>query len=122
MKKTSLFVILAIIVIVVVLFFLNTKSAPQKSPNVSDVAPKTTDTKMVSTQEVATHSTAADCWETINGKVYDLTTYAPKHPGGSKKVTDLCGLDATQAFNTIDKHQRSGITEELTTYYIGEVR
>lgn len=38
--------------------------------------------KQVSASEVATHSKADDCWIVVNGKVYDLTSFAPNHPGG----------------------------------------
>lgn len=45
--------------------------------------------------ELALHNTPADCWVAFHGNVYDLTSYAKRHPGGAKLVTDLAGLDAT---------------------------
>ena len=36
----------------------------------------------VSVAEIDKHATADDCWIVVNGKVYDLTTFAPEHPGG----------------------------------------
>ncbi len=47
---------------------------------------------------VATHNTKADCWSIINSNVYDLTSYIPRHPGGSQNIVDICGKDGTSAF------------------------
>jgi cytochrome b involved in lipid metabolism len=48
--------------------------------------------------DVKAHATAGDCWVAINGKVYDLTKWEDKHPGGADKITALCGTDASAAF------------------------
>lgn len=48
--------------------------------------------------DVAAHSTAQDCWMVIEGKVYDVTTFIPNHPGGEVIVMG-CGKDATTLFN-----------------------
>lgn len=50
------------------------------------------------TATVATHNTKADCWSIINSNVYDLTSYIPRHPGGSQNIVDICGKDGTSAF------------------------
>ncbi len=49
---------------------------------------------------VATHATQADCWTTINGNVYDITSAFGKHPGWDDKILWLCGVDWTEKFNT----------------------
>lgn len=49
---------------------------------------------------VATHKTSSNCWIIINGKVYDVTSYIPVHPGGTSTIINQCGKDATNAFNT----------------------
>jgi L-lactate dehydrogenase (cytochrome) len=36
----------------------------------------------ISVSEIDKHAAADDCWIVVNGKVYDLTTFAPEHPGG----------------------------------------
>lgn len=38
----------------------------------------------ISASEVAKHATPDDCWILVNGKVYDLTKFAPNHPGGAE--------------------------------------
>ena len=36
----------------------------------------------ISTSEISKHAKPGDCWVVVNGKVYDLTNFAPNHPGG----------------------------------------
>lgn len=48
--------------------------------------------------DLAEHSTQDDCWIAIDGAVYDLTAFIDQHPGGSERIIDLCGTDATAAF------------------------
>jgi cytochrome b involved in lipid metabolism len=50
--------------------------------------------------ELARHNTAADCWMAIEGGVYDFSKYIPMHPAPPKVLTDWCGKEATEAFNT----------------------
>lgn len=48
---------------------------------------------------VATHASRASCWTIINGNVYDLTSWIPKHPGGEQAILQLCGIDGSAKFN-----------------------
>lgn len=50
--------------------------------------------------EVAKHNTQQDCWLAIDNKVYDVTDYINKHPGGAQRIITNCGQDASQAFKT----------------------
>ena len=36
----------------------------------------------ISQAEVVKHAKIEDCWVVVNGRVYDLTKFAPNHPGG----------------------------------------
>ncbi|MFZ2555764.1 MAG: cytochrome b5-like heme/steroid binding domain-containing protein [Minisyncoccia bacterium] len=49
--------------------------------------------------DVSTHATASDCWSVINGGVYDLTSWVPRHPGGKRAIESICGKDGSAAFN-----------------------
>ena len=52
----------------------------------------------ISSTDLVTHSDPSDCWLVIENMVYDLTSYAPRHPGGSQVITNLCGTDATSEY------------------------
>ena len=43
----------------------------------------------ISVAEITKHSSAEDCWIVVNGKVYDLTKFAPEHPGGPESKSYL---------------------------------
>lgn len=48
--------------------------------------------------EVSKHTTQDDCWIVINGKVFDVTSFLTKHPGGRWIILENAGKDATSAF------------------------
>lgn len=48
---------------------------------------------------VAQHNSRTSCWTSINGSVYDLTSWIPKHPGGEQAILQLCGTDGSAKFN-----------------------
>lgn len=55
--------------------------------------------KLYSYSEVAKHNRADDCWIVIRGKVYDVSRYVPKHPGGNM-IFMSAGLDSTYLFES----------------------
>ena len=72
-----------------------TSPSPQPTGSSASPAP-TTDGHTLA--EVAEHNAEASCWAAIDGGVYDLTAWIQQHPGGSQRILDLCGTDATTAF------------------------
>lgn len=50
--------------------------------------------------EVSIHNSKNSCWTTINGGVYDVTSWIAMHPGGAPAIEALCGIDGSDAFNT----------------------
>lgn len=68
---------------------------------------------------VALHNTSTDCWIIIKSKVYDITSYLDKHPGGSSLLLEFAGKDATDEFIQIGHSQNA--TKLLETYEIGEL-
>ncbi|KAK8857246.1 hypothetical protein PGQ11_013158 [Apiospora arundinis] len=56
--------------------------------------------------DVARHASPDDCWVVVNGKVYDLTKFAPEHPGGADIVYTWAGKDASEIYNEFHTPQR----------------
>jgi uncharacterized membrane protein len=71
--------------------------------------------------DVATHNSPTDCWSAIDGKVYDLTKWIDKHPGGSVVIKSLCGKDGSAGFNAQHDNQRRP-ADELANYLVGELK
>ena len=42
--------------------------------------------KIIVWEEFIKHNTEADCWMSVRGKVYDVTSWIPKHPGGADPI------------------------------------
>ena len=38
---------------------------------------------LVSVEEIQKHDSAEDCWIVVDGHVWDITEFAPEHPGGA---------------------------------------
>ncbi|KAE9411536.1 glyoxylate dehydrogenase [Gymnopus androsaceus JB14] len=67
---------------------------------------------MLSAQTVAEHASQDNCWIIIHGQVYDITSFIPEHPGGSKIILKYAGKDATEAYEPI--HPPNTIKDNLT--------
>ncbi|KAF2482081.1 FMN-dependent dehydrogenase-domain-containing protein [Neohortaea acidophila] len=65
----------------------------------------------ITSSEVAKHALAEDCWIVVNGKVYDLTKFAPNHPGGAEIIHQFAGKDGTKTYNMY--HSKELIEKEL---------
>ena len=48
--------------------------------------------------EVAKHCTRDDAWIIIDERVYDVTRFIDKHPGGVGPMINLAGRDCTDVF------------------------
>ncbi|KAK4989684.1 hypothetical protein LTR50_003008 [Elasticomyces elasticus] len=57
--------------------------------------------RLISVEEISKHSTAEDCWIVVDGKVWDLTEFAPEHPGGPQIILKHAGRDATTSYSGI---------------------
>lgn len=68
--------------------------------------------------EVATHNKQSDCWTTINGNVYNITSYVPRHPGGVDEITQICGKDGKSLFEGNPQHN-STAKSQLESLKIG---
>jgi len=83
---------------------LQSSSAPSSggaAPVASAAGGRPTPGSVISPEEVARHNKADDCWVTLNGKVYDVTSFLPDHPGGKKAILVYAGKDASEEFNML---------------------
>jgi len=105
MKKSTIAIIIAILsvgVIAGIYFFNQDEPSTSDTPAITSESTSSKDdnpsTNSYTTAQVATHKTANDCWTIINGNVYDITAYIPRHPGGEDEIVAACGTDGTSLF------------------------
>tara|TARA_B110000967_G_C18388041_1_gene318587 strand:+ start:98 stop:352 length:255 start_codon:yes stop_codon:yes gene_type:complete len=71
----------------------------------------------ITMEEVEKHNTINDCWIVSHGKVYDVSAFISKHPGGKFVIKSNAGKEVTKHFDYHSK--RSQIIWEK--YLIGEI-
>ncbi len=130
MKKTRLFLLLVLLIPLLSACSLqnltNTQNYSNSSSNnasanqAGSAAPKFTGALTMS--ELSLHNSKTDCWQLINGQVYDLSAYTASgvHPGGDK-ILQGCGQDATSLFQSIGKHNGKA-TAMLPNYLLGPIQ
>jgi cytochrome b involved in lipid metabolism len=101
---------------------INTKAPQSATPGTASSSSATTTTVMSYTaEEVALHNNKSSCWTIVNGKVYDVTSFTGKHPGGEKAVLRLCGTDGTANF--MSQHGgKKGPESTLAKFEIGTLK
>ena len=72
--------------------------------------------------EVAAHNTEASCFTAIQNKVYDLTLWINVHPGGSKPILSICGIDGTEKFMKKHKGEKKFMDILNTRFYVGNLK
>lgn len=71
------------------------------------------------TSEVCKHSSPDDLWMVVYNKVYDITEFAPMHPGGAEVLLDCGGVDGTEAFEDVGHSQDA--FDMLLPYLVGQL-
>jgi cytochrome b involved in lipid metabolism len=95
------------------------KPSVSKTPAPSK-APVTASTVQLTAAEVAKHDSANDCWSIVKGKVYDLTSFVSRHPGGQDEIKDICGRDGSSSF--LSQHSGdSQANSQLSSFVLGEL-
>jgi Cytochrome b5-like Heme/Steroid binding domain len=51
--------------------------------------------RSISADEVSKHDSLEDLWLVVDGAVYDLTDFAPEHPGGVESMSCLTSKPRT---------------------------
>lgn len=60
--------------------------------------------KEVSLDELSKHNSKDDAWIGLNGNVYDVTSFIPKHPGGTAILKGI-GKEYTRQWEKISSHR-----------------
>ncbi|KAK5114649.1 hypothetical protein LTR62_002222 [Meristemomyces frigidus] len=78
----------------------------------------------VSISELSKHNTQDDLWIVVNGKVYDLSKFAPNHPGGPDALYASAGKDGSETYNqyhaadlierSLSDAEKIGVLDETT--------
>ena len=79
---------------------VSTNSTQRSSNETSTPASADTssDERLLKQEEIAVNNSKDSCWTVIDGAVYDITAYVPRHPGGST-ILQACGGDGSSLFN-----------------------
>ncbi len=94
------------------------KPSASKTPAPSK-APVTPSTVQLTAAEVAKHDSANDCWSIVRGKVYDLTSFVSRHPGGQSEIKAICGRDGSSSF--LSQHSGdSQASSQLAAFLLGD--
>jgi len=72
----------------------------------------------VTRQEVALHNRRDDCWVIVAEKVYDITEWAPHHPGGAGIARMYAGKEATAEFG--DYHSAEAVAH-MAHFCVGDL-
>lgn len=126
MKKVvgiSLGVFVVIIVIIFAMWF-GSMQKNEPNQNLMQNLPEVKEQPIVvlDLQEIAKHSTKEDCWTIVRGKVYNVTSFASKHPGGEGAILYNCGKDGTKGFEERGgkgPHPEKSL-EVLAQYFVGD--
>eukprot|EP01114_Cavostelium_apophysatum_P008252 TRINITY_DN20613_c0_g1_i1.p1 TRINITY_DN20613_c0_g1~~TRINITY_DN20613_c0_g1_i1.p1 ORF type:complete len:183 (-),score=10.20 TRINITY_DN20613_c0_g1_i1:175-723(-) len=98
---------------------VNTVSAPPlRTPSASSLRKSGNSGKVLySKEEIAKHNKPDDCWIILQGKVYDVTSFFPRHPGGTRSLMNFAGKDASA---NIEFHS-SLMMKQAREFYIGDL-
>ncbi len=83
-----------------------TPTETKNSGNEEVTTTQTTTPVSYTLTQVSMHASEISCWTTIDGNVYDLTTWIGQHPGGERAILSICGKDGTVVFS--GKHGMNG--------------
>lgn len=75
--------------------------------------------KNITMEELKKHNQPNDCWISIRGKVFNVTSYIDYHPGGEDELMKGAGKNATQLFE--DVHSWVNYESLLQKCYVGKL-
>jgi cytochrome b involved in lipid metabolism len=73
--------------------------------------------RKISWEEIYKHNKLDDCWVVVHGKVYDVTSWVPKHPGG-RIILNGAGRESTALF---ESYHPEWVHNKLPQFQIGQL-
>ncbi|KXJ89699.1 sulfite reductase flavo protein alpha-component [Microdochium bolleyi] len=67
------------------------------------------------------HRAGTGIWIAVHGKVYDVTSFCPMHPGGTLIIKSNAGVDCSKSFDDLAHTNNPEVSSLLTKYYIGDL-
>ncbi len=135
MNKTILFIVAAIVVIGAI--FATGMWMNKNTTNLSTTSTSTTSSggesknssiqpsaqKNITKAELAQNNNDTSCWVSVKTKVYNVTPYLPKHPGGKAELLKNCGseLDPKSMSHKGGEFTSDRIQEILKPFAIGSL-
>ncbi|XP_069757316.1 fatty acid 2-hydroxylase isoform X2 [Narcine bancroftii] len=78
--------------------------------------------RYLSLAEVQQHATAESCWVVHERRVYDVSAFIPRHPGGQQLLVQRAGRDISRDMEGPPHRHSPNARRWLQQYYIGELR
>jgi len=120
-KGVYLFAVEVIALMVLVVFYFvnqSTGKVPRSARQYSEQNSTSIGGETIAQEELTKHNSDTDCWISYWGKVYDVTSWLPKHPGGAKAITPYCGTSSEfeNAFTGQHGTSKVELLDQVGTY------
>lgn len=111
-KKLALAVLIAILIISASLTILMKKESKPSSTLL------VVSNYKITLDELKIHNDKDDCWISYQKKVYDVTSYLPKHPGSAQAIIPYCGTaeEFEKAFTSQHGTSKVGLLQKMGIY------
>lgn len=91
---TAFIAFVSVVATLIVVAWLDGEQTTETSPG----SPPQKEEPVYALDEVREHNSADSCWKAIDGVVYDLTDYLPRHPSDEALFLRWCGREATEGW------------------------
>jgi len=122
MKTKIILAVLLILFVLSFVFFLRLNQKNYQPPEQSSNNPSSksqeavtkgpnsdSESGKVPLSELEKHNNLQDCWIVYKRKVYDITSYLPRHPGTAGAITPYCGSSTEFEKEFTKKHGTSKV-------------
>ncbi|MGH0116308.1 UNVERIFIED_CONTAM: hypothetical protein FKN15_003488 [Acipenser sinensis] len=71
--------------------------------------------------EVSQHGSKESCWVLVSGRVYDVTGFLRRHPGGEALILHQAGNDVSREMEGPPHRHSENARRWMEQYYIGDL-